>query len=281
MLSLTTKESIILFDMAFYTQVEGVAMESQLESSLANSFLCHHGTKWLNDCPKKFKPVFYKRSVDDIFVLLKKSEHVKLFVDYMNSVDINFSFEAKKVVQMSFLAVNALSENGKFVSNVYRKDTFTGVYTRSSSFLPLEYKFGLVHKLLYRCFCLVPDMSKFHFEIEKCKEVVLSNGYLNKFIDKCSATLYDIFSATFYGEKSGIARLLHNRLLFCKFKIIFKTFNRLKNYFNFKDIVPEPLSSFQINNFTWGSCNASYNTGKFLKGTCKLRSCNTREYHIE
>ena len=60
-LSLTTKESIVLFDMAFYTQVDGVAMGSPLGSSLANAFLCHRETKWLNDCPKKFKPVFYKR----------------------------------------------------------------------------------------------------------------------------------------------------------------------------------------------------------------------------
>ena len=28
-------------------------------------------------------------------------------------------------------------------------------------------------------------MSKFHFEIEKLKEVLLSNGYSNKYIDKC------------------------------------------------------------------------------------------------
>ena len=69
MLSLATKESIILFDMAFYTQVDGVAMGSPLGPSLANAFLCHHETKWLNDCPKKFKPVFYKRYVDDAFVL--------------------------------------------------------------------------------------------------------------------------------------------------------------------------------------------------------------------
>ena len=27
-------------------------------------------------------------------------------------------------------------------------------------------------------------MSKFHFEIEKLKEILLSNGYSNKFIDK-------------------------------------------------------------------------------------------------
>ena len=71
MFSLTTKESMILFDMAFYTQVDGVAMGSPLGPSLANAFLCHHETKWLNYCPDKFKPVLYKRYVDDIFVLFK------------------------------------------------------------------------------------------------------------------------------------------------------------------------------------------------------------------
>ena len=99
MLSLTTKESIILFDMAFYTQVDGAAMGSPLGPSLANAFLCHHETKWLNDCPKKFKPVFYKRYVDDIFVLFKRPEHVKPFVDYMNSKheNINFLLKLKKM----------------------------------------------------------------------------------------------------------------------------------------------------------------------------------------
>ena len=38
MLSLTTKESITLFDRAFYTQVDSVAMGSPLIPSLANAF---------------------------------------------------------------------------------------------------------------------------------------------------------------------------------------------------------------------------------------------------
>ena len=58
MLSITIKKLIILFDMVFYTQVDNVAMGSQLGHSLANAFLCHHETKWLNDCPENFKPVF-------------------------------------------------------------------------------------------------------------------------------------------------------------------------------------------------------------------------------
>ena len=42
MLSLTTKESIILFDMAFSAQVDGAVIGSQLEPSLSNTFFCHH-----------------------------------------------------------------------------------------------------------------------------------------------------------------------------------------------------------------------------------------------
>ena len=131
-----------------------------------NAFGYHYETRWLNGCPKKFKSVFYKRYVDDIIVLLKRSEHVKPFVDYVNSKhkNINFSYETEKDEQMPFLDVNVFRENGKFVTNVYRKETFTGVYTNFSSFIPLEHKFGLVYTLLHRCFCLVSDMSKFHFE---------------------------------------------------------------------------------------------------------------------
>ena len=68
------------------------------------------------------------------------------------------------------LKTNVFHENGKFVTNVYRKETFTEVYTNFPSFIPLEHKFGLVYTVLHHCFCLISDMSKFHFQIEKLKE---------------------------------------------------------------------------------------------------------------
>ena len=288
-----------------------VATGSPLALSLANAFLCHHETKGLNDCPEKFKPVFYKRYVHDIFVLFKRPEHVKPFVDYMNSKhkSINFSFETKKDDQMPFLNVNVFRENRKFVTNVYGKETFTGVYTNFSSFIPLEHKFRLVYTLLHRCFCLVSNMPKFYFEFEKLKEILLSNGYSNNFIDKCISKFMNKLYIKkpvmltvpkkqlhlvlpFMGKmsalvKPALARSLHKRLPFCKVKIVFKTSNRWKNSFSFKDVVPEPLRSCQIYNFTCGSCNASYigktfrhmkvrvsehqevspRTGKYLKGT--------------
>ena len=184
MLSLTTKESIILFDMECYNQIDGVAIGSPLGPTLANVFLCHHEKKWLNDCPNNFKPAFYKRYVNGIFVLLKKSEHVQLFVNYMNSKHKNvlFSYETEKYGAMPFLNGNILREKGEFVSNVNRKETFNGEYTNFSSFIPLEYKFGLDYTLLHRCFNLVSDMFKFDLEVAKLKEILLKNGYPRKLL---------------------------------------------------------------------------------------------------
>ena len=154
------------------------------------------------------------------------------------------------------------------MTNIYRKETFTGLYTNFSSFIPLEHKFGPVYMILHHCFCLVTDMSKFHFEIEKLKEILLSNGYSNKFIDKCISKFMNklyikkpviltvpkkqlYLVLPFMGKmsalvKSGLVRSLHKRLPFCKVKIVFKISNRLTNYFSFKDAVPELLRSCKI-----------------------------------
>ena len=45
MLSLTTKENVILFDQKYYSQIDGVAMGSPLGPTFANIFLCYHVRK--------------------------------------------------------------------------------------------------------------------------------------------------------------------------------------------------------------------------------------------
>ena len=176
-----------------------------------------------------------------------------------------FLLKKKKMGKCPSLMSTCSARMVRFVTNVYRKETFTAVYTNFSSFIPLEHKFALVYTLLHRCFCLVTYMFKFHFEIEKLMEIILSNGYSNKFIDKCISKftnklyikkpvmltvpkkqLYLVLP--FMGKmsalvKSGLVRSLHKRLLFCKVKIVFKTSNRFSNYFSFKDALPETLRS--------------------------------------
>ena len=103
---------------------------------MANVFLSFSEIKWLEQCPKKFKPVFYRRYVDDIFVLFESVEHLSKFRDYFNTChpNMSFYFEQEKNGKLSFLNIEMSWEKRKFVTTVYRKPTFSGVYTHFESF---------------------------------------------------------------------------------------------------------------------------------------------------
>ena len=60
--------------------------------------------------------------------------------------------ETEKVNKLTFLKVEILHEQGKFKTTVYRKLTFSGIYSNFESFLLSVYKFGMLYTLGYRCF---------------------------------------------------------------------------------------------------------------------------------
>ena len=125
-------------------------MGSPLGPTLANIFLCYHESNWLKNCPRNFKPIYYKRYVDDTFVLLNKPEHAQFFLGYINKKHkkIKSSTETELNGSLSFLDVKTFRENEKSVISVFRKDTSSEIYTNVISFISLEHKFGLVHTLL-------------------------------------------------------------------------------------------------------------------------------------
>ena len=70
-------------------------MGSPLGSTLNNVFMCHFENIWLENCQTQFKPVVYRRYVDDIFLLFHLTEHVEKFKRYLNKQhkDICFTSE--------------------------------------------------------------------------------------------------------------------------------------------------------------------------------------------
>ena len=104
---------------------------------------------------------------------------------------MSFSFEEEKNGKMSLLDAEISQENGKFVTTVYRKSTFSGVYTHFESFLPSTYKFDMLYTLVYRCFTLCSDWSEFHKVLVTLKEIFQRNGYPKSFIDKCYKKFLD------------------------------------------------------------------------------------------
>ena len=67
--SLTLPESLNLFNNEYYKQIDGVAMGSPLRPTFASIFLRYYKQIRLKNCPYEFKPVIYKRYVDDTFLL--------------------------------------------------------------------------------------------------------------------------------------------------------------------------------------------------------------------
>ena len=79
LLSFATKESHFIFNNIFYKQIDEVTMSSPLGPSPANVFLGHHEQNWLDSCPLEYISLYYRRYVNDIFVLSKSSDHLKRF----------------------------------------------------------------------------------------------------------------------------------------------------------------------------------------------------------
>ena len=81
---LATKESFFTSN-KFYIQVDGVTMGSPIGLILANIFVSYNEENWLNKFPIEFKPSFYRRYVDDIFVFFESPESVHSVRKYMSS----------------------------------------------------------------------------------------------------------------------------------------------------------------------------------------------------
>ena len=127
-----------------------------------NAFLAQHEQNWLDIFPLEHRPLSYRRYVDYILVLFKSSNHLKRFQSYLNSCPINMSFtiETEQNNKTLMLDVNVIREQGKFMTNVYRKPNFSAVYAPFDSFLSDTYKFDMIYTFVNRCFqvCSIIDV---------------------------------------------------------------------------------------------------------------------------
>ena len=69
----------------------------------AEILLNHHERTWLANCPSHFKPAYYRRYVDDCFLLFRSPSHGTQFLNYLNSQHPNvkfFMFEKRESLDM-------------------------------------------------------------------------------------------------------------------------------------------------------------------------------------
>ena len=282
LLKLATSESSFVFDNILYKQIDGVPMGSPLGSTLANAFLCHYEKLWLDSCPPEFKPVVYRRYVDDIFVFFKSKDHLLLFAKYMNTKhkQLKFTFDFEQNNSFSFLDVKITRGSKVFSTSVFRKATFSGVFTIFDRLIFESYKTGLIFTLLFCCFTICSDMQSFHLEVEQLRQIFKCNNYTVALIDQCVKTFLnkiyvpkrilitvlkqDVLTALpFLGQfslnlRSRLYNIFNKTLPHCNIKVIFQSKNRLINLFRLKDSVPKELRSHIVYKFLCSNYNVTY-----------------------
>ena len=257
-------------------------MGSPLGPTLANVFLCHWEEIWLEKCPRQFRPLFYRRYVDDTFLLFSSESHVKKFYRYMNTRhdNMSFTYECETDGRLAFLDVLVSREGSQLVTSLYRKPTFSGLYTNFNSFIAGKYKTGLIFCLLFRIFNLTVDWMKFHEEVKFLSDIFRKNQYPQHFFDRCTKIFLDrklnpdtvgkiekqklIVSLPFVGRYSNILKkklsALASSHLISDFKIcvVWRSDRVVRNFFPFKDRLPVHLCSKFLYRFKCDGCNSIY-----------------------
>ena len=67
-------------------------MGSLLGPTSNDAFLVYHKKNWLEHGLLEYRPLYYRRYVDDIFFLFNSAEDLKRFHSYLNSCHLNISF---------------------------------------------------------------------------------------------------------------------------------------------------------------------------------------------
>ena len=101
-------------------------------------------------------------------------------------VILNSPIKKEKDTKISFLDISISRNNNALGTSIFRKPTFSGVYTNFNSFLPTEYKRGLLHTLLYRTYNICSSYLQIHEEINHLKSVWQKNSFPEAAVQRCS-----------------------------------------------------------------------------------------------
>ena len=211
---------------------------------------------------------------------------VALGQSYLNSryLNIRFTFETQLNGKLPFLDVLADNSGVSCITSKYHKSTYTGLLANFLSFTCFKYKVGLIYTLVDRIFKINNTTTGREKDLQQLSITLQSNsfpshlidkiikGYKNKFSSRPTqnntsttgenATGIRYFKLPFVGDFSTVTRKKLKQLLdvFCKdtdIIIIFSSF-KIKNFFSFKDPIPDALKFLVVYQFICAGCSSRY-----------------------
>ena len=284
LLVMATKETNFIFNNKVYDQIDGVAMGSPLAPILANIFMRNFEENALKNYTG-IKPLFYRRYVDDSFLIFRQASEMHAFYNYLNKLhaNIKFTIEEETNGMLPFLDAKVTKADGKFLTNTYYKPTHTGLYTNWYSFADRKYKINLVKNLFSRAWKICSNENIFNTDCD----VIIDNLKKNRFPEPLLRAIHKNFVAKmkvdsveetvltvqrkcvkmylpFFGNDCS-NKLRKNLLSICsiaypqiELKLIFRTSLRVGNLFKYKDIIPKRFKAYVVYRVQCTDCDAHY-----------------------
>lgn len=163
-----------------YQQIDGVAIGSPLGPMLANIFVGFHEKQLFN---KINKPCCYLRYVNDTFTSFSSLGKAEEIFSQFNNLHpfLKYTMEIEENNQLPFLDVPVGSTPVGFLTSVYRKPTFSGLYLTWDSFAPRSRKINLIRTRTH-CALMLCSKCRLDAELKKLKQLLLMNSYPECFL---------------------------------------------------------------------------------------------------
>lgn len=184
LLNMATSDTHFSFNNKYYQQHNGVAMGSPLAPVIADIFMIHLENKLMYKL-KKAGVLWYKRYVDDTFLIIDKSTNIDNIAKILNSFhkDIQFTYDQEQNNELPFLDVLIRRNKDYFETSVYRKPTYTGLLLKWSSFVPKSYKISAISSMVHRAIHISSSFTLMHKEFDFIRDITKKNGYPINFVE--------------------------------------------------------------------------------------------------
>ena len=163
----------------FFRQTNGVSMGGKMSASLANIFCNMFEQDIIESEIQNNTVLAYYRYVDDILVVIKKSNK-NMLLDKLNNFDKNlgFTLENMENSRLNFLDTTIVLKDDKLSLEHYRKPSATDcLINYKTGVSPISYKMSAFTGELYRCHHSTTSDVARDQAIEKSKQIYLKNQY--------------------------------------------------------------------------------------------------------
>ncbi|XP_067118750.1 uncharacterized protein [Centruroides vittatus] len=183
MANLVCCESFFVYEDQTFKQKRGVPMGSPISGLLCELVVRKVELKVLRGFERDI--VYYKRYVDDIFILWKNNRVIANFVDRINENEegLSLKLEQKSSRMLHFLDINIVFRKGHISTGVFIKPTHSPLYIPASSYDPYKYKLAAFRALIRRAFIYCENVIDRLTEIERIIRIAGTLGYKRKVIE--------------------------------------------------------------------------------------------------